>query len=133
MPPPASGGDPRLSQQRHLDSIAPPRRDGSLRVVNAGRNILAAVVPAVPAYRVAPRGEPLLRECANQLAAHVEDPHGDASVHPGDEPDHRGRIERIRRVLLEHDSPGRRRSEEHTSELQSPMYLVCRLLLEKKK
>ena len=27
----------------------------------------------------------------------------------------------------------RRRSEEHTSELQSPMYLVCRLLLEKKK
>src|SRR5437762_8808994 len=27
----------------------------------------------------------------------------------------------------------RLRSEEHTSELQSPMYLVCRLLLEKKK
>src|SRR5437762_11272284 len=26
-----------------------------------------------------------------------------------------------------------RRSEEHTSELQSQMYLVCRLLLEKKK
>src|SRR5437879_10326180 len=25
------------------------------------------------------------------------------------------------------------RSEEHTSELQSPMYLVCRLLLEKQK
>src|SRR2546425_9600148 len=28
---------------------------------------------------------------------------------------------------------GRRRSEEHTSELQSLAYLVCRLLLEKKK
>src|SRR4051794_41746173 len=28
---------------------------------------------------------------------------------------------------------GRRRSEEHTSELQSPVHLVCRLLLEKKK
>src|ERR1017187_10807356 len=27
---------------------------------------------------------------------------------------------------------GTSRSEEHTSELQSPMYLVCRLLLEKK-
>src|SRR5437879_7068169 len=27
---------------------------------------------------------------------------------------------------------GKIRSEEHTSELQSPMYLVCRLLLEKK-
>src|SRR5437762_10081435 len=29
--------------------------------------------------------------------------------------------------------PETHRSEEHTSELQSPMYLVCRLLLEKKK
>src|SRR3712207_7197220 len=28
---------------------------------------------------------------------------------------------------------GKRRSEEHTSELQSRQYLVCRLLLEKKK
>src|SRR5437879_10879557 len=31
------------------------------------------------------------------------------------------------------DLLARGRSEEHTSELQSPMYLVCRLLLEKKK
>src|SRR5437879_13251064 len=31
------------------------------------------------------------------------------------------------------DPGGQYRSEEHTSELQSPMYLVCRLLLEKKK
>src|SRR5438876_3032850 len=31
------------------------------------------------------------------------------------------------------DSPARGRSEEHTSELQSPVHLVCRLLLEKKK
>src|SRR5438445_9902264 len=30
-------------------------------------------------------------------------------------------------------SPSKRRSEEHTSELQSRQYLVCRLLLEKKK
>src|SRR6266581_9811510 len=30
-------------------------------------------------------------------------------------------------------SPWARRSEEHTSELQSPVHLVCRLLLEKKK
>src|SRR5437879_12564188 len=34
-------------------------------------------------------------------------------------------------VVLTQISPSR--SEEHTSELQSPMYLVCRLLLEKKK
>src|SRR6476660_3653874 len=30
-------------------------------------------------------------------------------------------------------APGDARSEEHTSELQSPDHLVCRLLLEKKK
>src|SRR5437879_13193904 len=36
---------------------------------------------------------------------------------------HRGGPARLRR---------HGRSEEHTSELQSPMYLVCRLLLEKK-
>src|SRR5437762_5402648 len=33
----------------------------------------------------------------------------------------------VRAMLQKKDS----RSEEHTSELQSPMYLVCRLLLEK--
>src|SRR5947209_18863960 len=36
------------------------------------------------------------------------------------------------RQLFEHHERGRR-SEEHTSELQSRQYLVCRLLLEKKK
>src|SRR5437879_9153028 len=39
-----------------------------------------------------------------------------------------GDIVAIRSGILEM----RQRSEEHTSELQSPMYLVCRLLLEKK-
>src|SRR5258708_26589105 len=32
-----------------------------------------------------------------------------------------------------HQALGMKRSEEHTSELQSPDHLVCRLLLEKKK
>src|SRR3712207_7054205 len=35
-------------------------------------------------------------------------------------------------VVTEHDI-GTHRSEEHTSELQSRQYLVCRLLLEKKR
>src|SRR5256885_11815539 len=35
--------------------------------------------------------------------------------------------------LLQRSWFGHRRSEEHTSELQSPCNLVCRLLLEKKK
>src|SRR5205807_10420814 len=38
-----------------------------------------------------------------------------------------------REALGPGDRRGRARSEEHTSELQSPCNLVCRLLLEKKK
>src|SRR5258707_11334165 len=40
----------------------------------------------------------------------------------------RGRIGSVKIILRRHP-----RSEEHTSELQSRQYLVCRLLLEKKK
>src|SRR5260370_23262129 len=36
-------------------------------------------------------------------------------------------------IALESSYPGEKRSEEHTSELQSHLNLVCRLLLEKKK
>src|SRR5690348_18197216 len=36
-------------------------------------------------------------------------------------------------VLAVVTNPSPKRSEEHTSELQSPVHLVCRLLLEKKK
>src|SRR2546426_12227425 len=45
------------------------------------------------------------------------------------------RAERIVNALREglDDFRDRKRSEEHTSELQSPCNLVCRLLLEKKK
>src|SRR5438876_8736362 len=46
----------------------------------------------------------------------------------------------LARARVDHLPPSRRRtplksgrSEEHTSELQSPVHLVCRLLLEKKK
>src|SRR5437764_4021777 len=46
-------------------------------------------------------------------------------------------VERDQRAARADDDAARpgveARSEEHTSELQSPMYLVCRLLLEKKK
>src|SRR3712207_7611408 len=40
---------------------------------------------------------------------------------------------RLDRLAGDHAGPDRGRSEEHTSELQSRQYLVCRLLLEKKK
>src|SRR5256885_16955178 len=50
--------------------------------------------------------------------------------------DAHGALDRIRdpsQPRAEHDRDARLRSEEHTSELQSPCNLVCRLLLEKKK
>src|SRR2546425_7623422 len=43
-----------------------------------------------------------------------------------------GEVDRVRRLPQQHEADGGR-SEEHTSELQSLAYLVCRLLLEKKK
>src|SRR5438876_2016282 len=49
---------------------------------------------------------------------------GARAAHRGEHPPHRAW-----RAARE---PGRLRSEEHTSELQSPVHLVCRLLREKK-
>src|SRR3712207_9230206 len=55
-------------------------------------------------------------------------------------PDHRGYETGVEgdghrhvHLLVQLDTLARPRSEEHTSELQSRQYLVCRLLLEKKK
>src|SRR5437762_9122474 len=69
------------------------------------------------------------------LAAEVKKP---LVVHTRDaEDDTRSMIREARTVgatgVLHCYTGSRSRSEEHTSELQSPMYLVCRLLLEKKK
>src|SRR5437762_9469162 len=72
-------------------------------------------------------------EEARAAVAEVGHELGVVEVEPGvhDADDGRGRARR--------DGPARgradvgARSEEHTSELQSPMYLVCRLRLEKKK
>src|SRR3712207_8411285 len=44
-----------------------------------------------------------------------------------------GQHAQARDQLLRVSEPSAERSEEHTSELQSRQYLVCRLLLEKKK
>src|SRR3712207_8619179 len=52
------------------------------------------------------------------------------SAHQEPEQLERGRVDPVQ--VLEHQQR-RSRSEEHTSELQSRQYLVCRLLLENKK
>src|SRR2546422_7899927 len=51
---------------------------------------------------------------------------------------HRGRLNVLAHIVGQHVQPtavghAQHRSEEHTSELQSRLHLVCRLLLEKKK
>src|SRR5258708_9378017 len=56
-------------------------------------------------------------------------PSDEGSVALGDPKQMHGAFVMRRRGITEGD----RRSEEHTSELQSPDHLVCRLLLEKKK
>src|SRR3712207_7360886 len=62
--------------------------------------------------------------------AHIAiDHHGAILANPGEKRLHLGRGSVLR--LVQEDE--RVRSEEHTSELQSRQYLVCRLLLEKKK
>src|SRR3712207_7844416 len=52
--------------------------------------------------------------------------------HHADLPQGVGQV-RLRGRAGEHQLAAGKRSEEHTSELQSRQYLVCRLLLEKKK
>src|SRR4051812_49882320 len=54
------------------------------------------------------------------------------AVRVHDEPGGLARVAQVRR-RARMESVGHRRSEEHTSELQSHVNLVCRLLLEKKK
>src|SRR3712207_7775125 len=63
------------------------------------------------------------------ICAALEDVHQRVSL-VEQEPARVAQQERVRRV--HHVRRGEPRSEEHTSELQSRQYLVCRLLLEKK-
>src|SRR4051794_41700330 len=64
----------------------------------------------------------------DRVTVAVEDRHADERViqREAGGPDHRAHVEVA--AVLDVSS----RSEEHTSELQSPVHLVCRLLLEKK-
>src|SRR2546426_2867523 len=79
------------------------------------------------------RGQPQLGTLPRRAAALV----GSGvrfETHPAAvrEPEARGELRAAQRGVAAHGR-GMSRSEEHTSELQSPCNLVCRLLLEKKK
>src|SRR3712207_6879379 len=72
----------------------------------------------------------LFRSLARAGRAGDED---DAALLVGQIGDHRRQVQLLDRLDLVRDRAQHERSEEHTSELQSRQYLVCRLLLEKKK
>src|SRR5437764_3028791 len=115
-----------LRRQAHL--YAHPRAArrsgaGAYRSVAVRR---AETRGAAAALRLSPgtrRGVEILGGSQGSFARRARQAHGD-----------RGRGPSVRlRLVRGCDSGEAIRSEEHTSELQSPMYLVCRLLLEKKK
>src|SRR5438876_4866729 len=109
---PARPAAPRLVRELALDDLGD---DGGLAL---GLELIGEDEPA------GARLAELHRVALDALG--VEEPAGEL-----------GQIEQLRGPLGQHGIPGRAvraaRSEEHTSELQSPVHLVCRLLLEKKK
>src|SRR5437867_13074580 len=76
-----------------------------------------------------PAAEVRVGEVADRVAEEVEPEDRQADREPRKH-EHPGRGLHRLRPRGQHGAP---RSEEHTSELQSPYDLVCRLLLEKKK
>src|SRR5690348_17559134 len=66
-----------------------------------------------------------------KLSAGSPTAHGEVHLRRHEHLDRQNREGTDDRRAAQHHEPAR--SEEHTSELQSPVHLVCRLLLEKKK
>src|SRR3712207_7469900 len=90
----------------------------------------STLFPYTTLFRSRPRRRQLLLELLVHLLLEAQ-----AALQPAAAPGDLGGVQR-RLLQLGHAHRHRRhgrRSEEHTSELQSRQYLVCRLLLEKKK
>src|SRR3712207_8757897 len=87
----------------------------------------STLFPYTTLFRSRPATRSLARE--RRTRAHAPDQWLSDSAHPSDRRRRLGHCERSE----EAGGPITCRSEEHTSELQSRQYLVCRLLLEKKK
>src|SRR5258708_16625000 len=92
--------------------IRHPRRSPLFPYTTLFRSVVAAIAPAIVYHELYGRGSPLdaLYDSKEQCRQDTAVLH----IHPS-------------------QYPPALRSEEHTSELQSPDHLVCRLLLEKKK
>src|SRR3989441_7045975 len=108
-----------------VEPAAAPRLLGRLRVLEVAREESPSGVRAGAAH-----DEFALRPAGDLTVTLVHHPR--LELPPGPAEGARRRLSRI--VAVAEDPPGLgHRSEEHTSELQSLAYLVCRLLLEKKK
>src|SRR5256885_11442702 len=75
----------------------------------------------------------VLRRCPPRCGAPRHHPHHARAIGRRADPHGRRAVSRRGQLPRPARAQGRERSEEHTSELQSPCNLVCRLLLEKKK
>src|SRR3712207_7658302 len=73
------------------------------------------------------------RELGSGPFHHARDEGGEGVATPVGQSQHQQLLHARLPRLLQLDEQLHHRSEEHTSELQSRQYLVCRLLLEKKK
>src|SRR5690348_439654 len=98
--------------------------DDRVRLSVGGGDDGRAAAAATAAERGAP-GKAYGRRAARCYLQHRDVGTGAVAAARAGERDHGDRIGPVDR--------GRRRSEEHTSELKSPVHIVCRLLLEKKK
>src|SRR3712207_9007055 len=95
----------------------------------------STLFPYTTLFRSAPAREQCLAGATRRVHGGVR--HRDADQvdqrQPEADGDRREALGRPVRGGAEDDQQEEERSEEHTSELQSRQYLVCRLLLEKKK
>src|SRR3712207_8742048 len=94
----------------------------------------STLFPYTTLFRSEPEPDQQVRAQAHPLPPHVEQEQvvgEDQDQHESNEQVQVGEKARVTLVTLH--VADRIRSEEHTSELQSHQYLVCRLLLEKKK
>src|SRR5258708_31890228 len=98
---------------------------------NAGRIQLAGD-PYNPSAERLINGMEAIIELARRLAL-LDDASAPEPQSPREAIEQYFKLPRLDMIPRTKDKEQRRRSEEHTSELQSPDHLVCRLLLEKKK
>src|SRR5207248_8225117 len=94
------------------------------RTVTGVQTCALPIYGALPARFAHPRGALWVGEQGSDRLAHVSLERRQVAG---------GVLDQHARFAVDHNLRDAARSEEHTSELQSPYDLVCRLLLEKKK